>query len=50
MFFRFPNCEYNSIFILHNHTCERSSKVKWVKSFDEFKKDKMGSMKESKED
>lgn len=37
-FFMFPNCEYNSVFILHNHTREHSSKVEWVKSLDEFKK------------
>lgn len=36
-FFMFPNCEYNSIFTLHNHTREHSSKVEWVKSLDEFK-------------
>ncbi|KAL2468513.1 hypothetical protein Fot_50089 [Forsythia ovata] len=36
--FMFPNCEYNSIFILHPHTREHSSKVEWVKSLDEFKK------------
>ncbi|CAH9083138.1 unnamed protein product [Cuscuta epithymum] len=35
--FMFPNCEYNSIFILHPHTREHSSKVEWVKSLDEFK-------------
>ncbi|XP_060168660.1 probable hexosyltransferase MUCI70 isoform X2 [Lycium barbarum] len=47
-FFMFPNCEYNSIFILHNHTREHSSKVEWVKSLDEFKKDKTGGLKESR--
>ncbi|XP_022876150.1 uncharacterized protein LOC111394529 isoform X1 [Olea europaea var. sylvestris] len=36
--FMFPNCEYYSIFILHPHTREHSSKVEWVKSLDEFKK------------
>ncbi|XP_047310906.1 probable hexosyltransferase MUCI70 [Impatiens glandulifera] len=41
-FFMFPNCEYNSIFILHNHTREHSSKVEWVKSLDELKGDKTG--------
>lgn len=47
-FFMFPNCEYNSIFTLHNHTREHSSKVEWVKSLDEFKKDKTGGLKESR--
>ncbi|XP_074275703.1 putative hexosyltransferase MUCI70 isoform X1 [Silene latifolia] len=37
-FYMFPNCEYNSIFVLHPHTREHSSKVEWVKSLDEFKK------------
>ncbi|KAL3843339.1 hypothetical protein ACJIZ3_000742 [Penstemon smallii] len=37
-FFMFPNCEYNSIFILHPHNREHSSKVEWAKSLDEFKK------------
>ncbi|XP_052191918.1 probable hexosyltransferase MUCI70 [Diospyros lotus] len=36
-FLMFPNCEYNSLFILHSHTREHSSKVEWVKSLDEFK-------------
>lgn len=36
-FFMFPNCEYNSIFVLHLHTREHSSKIEWVKSLDEFK-------------
>ncbi|CAA2978500.1 uncharacterized protein LOC111389288 isoform X1 [Olea europaea subsp. europaea] len=36
--FMFPNCEYNSIFVLHPHTREHSSKVEWVKSLEEFKK------------
>ncbi|OAY68411.1 uncharacterized protein LOC109726961 [Ananas comosus] len=36
-FFMFPNCEYNSLFILHRHTREHSSVVEWVKSLDEFK-------------
>lgn len=36
-FFMFPNCEYNSLFVLHPHTREHSSKVEWVKSLDEFK-------------
>ncbi|KAL0365694.1 UNVERIFIED_CONTAM: hypothetical protein Sangu_0667000 [Sesamum angustifolium] len=37
-FFMFPNCEYNSIFILHPHTREHSSKVEWAKTMEEFKK------------
>ncbi|KAF2322688.1 hypothetical protein GH714_028597 [Hevea brasiliensis] len=36
-FFMFPNCEYNSLFVLHPHTREHSSKVEWVKSLSEFK-------------
>ncbi|KAJ8765100.1 hypothetical protein K2173_010583 [Erythroxylum novogranatense] len=36
-FFMFPNCEYNSLFILHPHTREHSSKIEWVKSLSEFK-------------
>ncbi|KAI3446798.1 hypothetical protein Pfo_003463 [Paulownia fortunei] len=37
-FLMFPNCEYNSIFILHPHTREHSSKVEWAKTMDELKK------------
>ncbi|KAI5647785.1 hypothetical protein M9H77_33790 [Catharanthus roseus] len=37
-FFMFPNCEYNSLFILHPHIREHSSKIEWVKSMSEFKK------------
>ncbi|CAO2815649.1 unnamed protein product [Amaranthus hypochondriacus] len=37
-FYMFPNCEYNSLFVLHPHTREHSSKVEWVKSLSEFKK------------
>lgn len=36
-FFMFPNCEYNSIFLLHKHTREHSSKIEWVKSLNELK-------------
>ncbi|XP_010270994.1 PREDICTED: uncharacterized protein LOC104607152 isoform X2 [Nelumbo nucifera] len=36
-FYMFPNCEYNSLFVLHPHTREHSSVVEWVKSLDEFK-------------
>ncbi|WRX16691.1 Alkaline ceramidase TOD1/Probable hexosyltransferase MUCI70 - like 2 [Theobroma cacao] len=46
-FFMFPNCEYNSLFVLHPHTREHSSKVEWVKSLSEFK-GSGSSMKESK--
>ncbi|XP_072967151.1 probable hexosyltransferase MUCI70 [Typha angustifolia] len=46
-FFMFPNCEYNSLFILHRHTREHSSVVEWVKSLDEFKGNKSG-LKESR--
>ncbi|KAG1361011.1 hypothetical protein COCNU_09G004740 [Cocos nucifera] len=41
-FFMFPNCEYNSLFILHKHTREHSSVIEWVKSLDEFKGNKSG--------
>ncbi|XP_073139225.1 probable hexosyltransferase MUCI70 [Henckelia pumila] len=37
-FFMFPNCEYNSIFILHPHNREHSSKVEWAKTISEIKK------------
>ncbi|KAI4345313.1 hypothetical protein L6164_012448 [Bauhinia variegata] len=37
-FFMFPNCEYNSIFVLHPHTREHSSPIEWVKQLDQFKK------------
>ncbi|KAK9287067.1 hypothetical protein L1049_015476 [Liquidambar formosana] len=46
-FFMFPNCEYNSLFVLHPHTREHSSVVEWVKSLDEFKKNSTG-LKESR--
>lgn len=36
-FFMFPNCEYNSIFILHPHNREHSSPIEWVKSLKELK-------------
>ncbi|KAL0923497.1 hypothetical protein M5K25_007556 [Dendrobium thyrsiflorum] len=35
--YMFPNCEYNSLFILHRHTREHSSAVEWVKNMTEFK-------------
>ncbi|XP_077246710.1 putative hexosyltransferase MUCI70 isoform X2 [Tasmannia lanceolata] len=41
-FFMFPNCEYNSLFILHRHTREHSSVIEWVKSLDEFKGNSSG--------
>ncbi|KAL0283339.1 UNVERIFIED_CONTAM: hypothetical protein Sangu_2896200 [Sesamum angustifolium] len=37
-FFMFPNCEYNSIFILHPHIREHSSKIEWAKTMEELKK------------
>ncbi|XP_057495864.1 probable hexosyltransferase MUCI70 isoform X2 [Actinidia eriantha] len=46
-FFMFANCEYNSIFVLHPHTREHSSKVEWVKTLDEFKGNNSG-LKESR--
>ncbi|XP_017617989.1 probable hexosyltransferase MUCI70 isoform X2 [Gossypium arboreum] len=45
-FFMFQNCEYNSLFVLHLHTREHSSKVEWIKSLSEFKGNG-SSMKES---
>lgn len=41
-FFMFPNCEYNSLFVLHPHLREHSSKVEWVKNMSEFKRGKSG--------
>uniref|UniRef100_A0A5B6YY87 TOD1/MUCI70 glycosyltransferase-like domain-containing protein n=1 Tax=Davidia involucrata TaxID=16924 RepID=A0A5B6YY87_DAVIN len=46
-FFMFPNCEYNSLFVLHPHTREHSSAVEWVKSLNEFKGNN-SSLKESR--
>ncbi|XP_077220392.1 putative hexosyltransferase MUCI70 [Tasmannia lanceolata] len=46
-FLMFPNCEYNSLFVLHRHTREHSSVVEWVKSLDEFKGNSSG-LKESR--
>ncbi|EPS58460.1 hypothetical protein M569_16354 [Genlisea aurea] len=37
-YFMFPNCEYNSIFALHPHVREHSSKVEWVKTMEELEK------------
>jgi len=37
-FYMFPNCEYNSLFALHPHNREHSSKVEWVKNLSEFKR------------
>ncbi|XP_042979059.1 probable hexosyltransferase MUCI70 isoform X1 [Carya illinoinensis] len=46
-FYMFPNCEYNSLFVLHPHTREHSSAVEWVKNITEL--DGKGSrMKESR--
>ncbi|XP_010275790.1 PREDICTED: uncharacterized protein LOC104610732 isoform X1 [Nelumbo nucifera] len=45
--YMFPNCEYNSLFVLHPHTREHSSVVEWVKSLDEFKGNSSG-LKESR--
>ncbi|XP_027345876.1 uncharacterized protein LOC113857842 isoform X3 [Abrus precatorius] len=35
-FFMFPNCEYNSLFVLHPHTREHSSPIEWVKQLDQL--------------
>ncbi|CAA0819961.1 Protein of unknown function (DUF616 [Striga hermonthica] len=37
-FFMFHNCEYNSIFVLHPHNREHSSKIEWAKTIAELKK------------
>lgn len=47
-FYMFPNCEYNSLFVLHQHTREHSSVVEWVKSLDEFKGSNSDNLKESR--
>ena len=36
-YFMFPNCEYNSLFVLHPHTREHSSPIEWVKDFSKLK-------------
>ncbi|KAF6135691.1 hypothetical protein GIB67_028262 [Kingdonia uniflora] len=41
-FFMFPNCEYNSIFVLHRHTREHSSPIEWVKTLEEFRDNTTG--------
>ncbi|KAJ0077696.1 hypothetical protein Patl1_35567 [Pistacia atlantica] len=46
-FYMFPNCEYNSLFVLHPHTREHSSKIEWVKNIAELM-GKGSSMKESR--
>ncbi|KAJ0010576.1 hypothetical protein Pint_33544 [Pistacia integerrima] len=46
-FYMFPNCEYNSLFVLHPHTREHSSKIEWVKNTAELM-GKGSSMKESR--
>uniref|UniRef100_A0A7N0U5Q5 TOD1/MUCI70 glycosyltransferase-like domain-containing protein n=1 Tax=Kalanchoe fedtschenkoi TaxID=63787 RepID=A0A7N0U5Q5_KALFE len=38
-FHMFPNCEYYSLFVLHPHTREHSSKIEWVKDLKELKKE-----------
>lgn len=49
-FFMFPNCEYNSLFILHRHNREHSSRIEWVKTLKELKesKEKKSSLMESR--
>ncbi|CAM8901656.1 unnamed protein product [Rhodiola kirilowii] len=37
-FHMFPNCEYYSLFVLHPHTREHSSKIEWVKDLRELNK------------
>ncbi|KAJ7955422.1 Plant/F20M13-60 protein [Quillaja saponaria] len=44
-FFMFPNCEYNSLFVLHPHTREHSSPIEWVKELGQLKN---SSLKESR--
>ncbi|XP_052723718.1 probable hexosyltransferase MUCI70 isoform X1 [Vigna angularis] len=36
-YFMFPNCEYNSLFVLHPHTREHSSPIEWVKDLSKLK-------------
>ncbi|KAB2602371.1 hypothetical protein D8674_003376 [Pyrus ussuriensis x Pyrus communis] len=36
-FFMFPNCEYNSLFVLHPHIREHSSRIEWVTSWNQLK-------------
>ncbi|KAM6570772.1 hypothetical protein CsatB_018757 [Cannabis sativa] len=36
-FFMFPNCEYNSLFVLHPHIREHSSRIEWVTNWDQLK-------------
>ncbi|PKA56019.1 hypothetical protein AXF42_Ash014691 [Apostasia shenzhenica] len=47
-FHMFPNCEYNSLFILHKHTREHSSAVEWVKNMSEFKGKKSSELRETR--
>ncbi|KAG0604579.1 hypothetical protein M758_10G181500 [Ceratodon purpureus] len=35
-FFMFPNCEYNTLVVLHKHVREHSSKLEWAKRMDEL--------------
>ncbi|TXG64911.1 hypothetical protein EZV62_011905 [Acer yangbiense] len=46
-FFMFPNCEYNSLFVLHPHIREHSSRIEWVKDLKELE-GKGSGMKESR--
>lgn len=46
-FFMFPNCEFNSLFVLNRHTREHSSRVEWAKTMDEIKQ-RQTEMKESR--
>lgn len=47
-FYMFPNCEYNSLFILHRHNREHSSAIEWVKNMTEFKKNKGSELRETR--
>ncbi|ESW31413.1 hypothetical protein PHAVU_002G236800 [Phaseolus vulgaris] len=40
-YFMFPNCEYNSLFVLHPHTREHSSPIEWVKDLNKLKNSKL---------
>lgn len=33
----FPNCEYNSLFVLHPHIREHSSRIEWVTNWNQLK-------------
>lgn len=36
LFSMFPNCEYNTLVVLHKHVREHSSRLEWAKRMDEL--------------